>query len=491
MNHREHLIHMANQIARNFARMGPEDAAHATADHITDFWDPRMKRAIITDGSGLSALARAAIAVLQANYPTLDQRPPGSPGAPRSAAEAVEGPEPPNSCRASLAYEAAVALLRANAEPLGRERINLAQAGGRVLADPVRARIDVPAYDAAAMDGYAVTAGSSQDCHIVGHAWPAKPWRGRLQANEAVRVMTGACVPAGADRVIALEETTVADGLVRLSAATSQRRHIRERGSDISAGRIALPAATLLDPRCILVAAAADVDAVEVYREPRVSIITSGDELVPPGQAAERPGMVPDSLTQALELMVRQWGGRTATTAMVADRPAAIASAGRLAAKISDVLVIVGGASRGDRDFAKQGFARLGMEIVFANVAMKPAKPLWYGRIGERHVIGLPGNPTAAITAARLFLVPLLCALVGRGFEAGLSWGSAPLKAAIPAAGERTTFLCATLGDEGVEIIARQSASDQLMLARANALALRLPGAPPLPKGAMMPTLPF
>jgi len=397
-------------------------------------------------------------------------------------------------CPANIRFDEAIAILRKEAQPLGIETTRLAKAGRRVLAEPVIARIDAPRFDAAAMDGFALRSGAppgKEEYRIVGAAYPGAPWGGIIGDGEAVRIMTGAAVPPGADRVVPIELATIREGIVCFDDDWPRRTHIRSRGSDVQTGRVVLDAGTMLDPRGLLVAAAADVATVRTWRRPVVTVIASGDELTPPGTASEAAATVPDSLSEALLLLARQYDAKLGDAFLVRYAQDAIRAAAETALPECDVLVLVGGASRGDRDFAKSGLHPLGLDVRFAEVAMKPGRPVWYGRIGETHVLGLPGNPTAALTAARLFLVPLLRALGGRDLLGALAWRSTPLLAAADPAGPRESFLCGTLTEAGVEIIERQSASSQLMLARANGLVRLLPDRPALAAGDLVQVLGF
>ncbi|UZK66690.1 molybdopterin molybdotransferase MoeA [Sphingomonas sp. M1-B02] len=400
-----------------------------------------------------------------------------------------------DACAATLTFDAAQAILAAHATPLGVETVPLAKAGRRVLAEAIYARIDSPRYDAAAMDGFAVRehdlrAGLRQ-FRVVGSSYPALPWAEQLGPGETVRIMTGAAVPKGADRVVVRELVRGTPDGIELHGELSTRRHIRARGSDMAKGDLVLAAGRTLDPRALLVAAAADVGSVQVRRRPRVRLLTSGDELVAPGLAADTPHQLPDSLSEAILLMTRQYGGIPLGSRRVRDVLTDIEVAAAAALGDCDVLVMAGGASNGDRDFAKHGLMPLGLELCFADVAIKPGKPVWYGRIGNRHVLGLPGNPTAAMTIARLFLAPLLCALGGGRFATGLKWTQMPLLTTMAEIGSRETFLCAELDGRGVHIIERQSASAQWTLARANALVRGPAGHPALVAGDIVSMLGF
>lgn len=396
-------------------------------------------------------------------------------------------------CGASLRFDAAQAILASIARPLGSESVPLGKAGRRVLAEPVCAAMDIPARDLAAMDGFAVReadlAAGMRRFAMIGTAYPGAPFHGTVGPGEAVRIMTGAPMPSGADRVLMRELVTAADGVLALDAPVPAKPHVRLRGSDTAAGTVVLPAGRLLDPRALVVAAAADAGMLTVWRAPRVRVIATGDELVPAGEARASGG-VPDSLSEAVLLMARQWGAKPLGAVPVRDDPALLAAAAEAALADADVLVLCGGASRGDRDFAKAALVPLGLELAFADVAIKPGKPVWLGRIGAKLVLGLPGNPTAAMTVARLFLAPLLTALGGRGMAPALRWERVPLVEDV-SAGDREALLCAERLDDGVRVLARQSASAQCMLALADAL-VRLPAdAGTLSAGARVETLRF
>jgi molybdopterin molybdotransferase len=283
-----------------------------------------------------------------------------------------------------IRFDEAIAILRAEAVPLGIETTRLAKAGRRVLAEPVHARLDAPRYDAAAMDGFAIIGcdGSRSDYTIVGTSYPGQPWHAPIGEWQAVRIMTGAAVPERADCVIPIELAEIADDRVHVSAVRPTRDHIRRKGSDVREGQIVLTPGTMLGPRALLVAATADVAQVRTWRRPVVGVIASGDELRSPGQAAEHSGAIPDSLSEALLLLARQYDAKPGSAMMVSDNTADILAASKALLESCDILVLVGGASRGDRDFAKAALTPLDLRLSFADVAMKPGKPVWYGRVG-------------------------------------------------------------------------------------------------------------
>ncbi|MES2095286.1 MAG: molybdopterin molybdotransferase MoeA [Pseudomonadota bacterium] len=379
-------------------------------------------------------------------------------------------------CSANLSFDEALAIIANDALPIGTERIPLSRAGRRILAEPILARIDAPRFDVAAMDGYAMRASDldvgTRAFDLAGQSYPGSAAPLPIGPCQVAKVTTGAALPAGATQVVPWEHVTVIGGTVVVRNLPA-RRHIRERGSDFSIGDELLPAGRMIDPRALAVAAAADMATLTVWRRPRVKVIATGNELIASGLARTTQLHQPDSLSAAIELFVRQWGGRPSGRHLLPDDLSAIERAAADAIGNRDVLVLIGGASMGERDFAKAALEQIGLQIRFSKVAIKPGKPVWYGRIGDTHVLGLPGNPTAALTTARLFLAPLLTALGGRRADSALRWSNAPLASDIPANGDREAFLCAAWGDDGVRLVERQSASSQMTLGLAEVLVRR------------------
>lgn len=390
---------------------------------------------------------------------------------------------PPLPCHATIDFETAIARLAAGTPPLGEERVALADAAGRVLARPVVARLDSPRADLAAMDGYAVgEARTAAHLGVVGESFPARPYRGAIGPGEAVRIFTGAPMPRGADRVI-VQELAVRRGDQVAVPAAEGRRHVRARGSDFAAGAVLLPAGRRLDARAMLVAAAADAATLTLWRRPRVFILATGDELSRPGLASGGALSIPDSLSLAIASLATEWGAVISGVALVSDDGEAIGVMARSAMAQADVLIVTGGASVGDRDFSRGALGALGLDPVFAGVAIKPGKPVWLGRVGSTKVLGLPGNPTAGLVTARLFLAPLLCLLTGRSASSALGWRPAILDAPLDAAGNRESFLCGTWDGAVVRALDGQAASSQASLAAANVLIRRQRDAPPTQPG--------
>lgn len=396
-------------------------------------------------------------------------------------------------CAASIDFDSALAILATHARPLGKESVSLADAGGRYLAAPVVARIDAPRRDCAAMDGYAVRDVDLKNGTIVlrsrgtSYAGGAEP--GAISAGDTWRVMTGGPLPHGSDRVVMIEHCRHRGDLVVLDAPPLGKPHVRKAGSDFAANDELLAAGTRLTPARLVVAAAADHSEVEVWGRPRILLVATGDEIRPPGCASQMPSAIPDSLSIAIERMCVMAGADVVASLRLPDDEKTIAEARQETS--ADVVVVIGGASRGDRDFGRSAFASLGLEVAFADVAIKPGKPVWYGRLGQTHVLGLPGNPTAALTVARLFLTPLIAGLAGGAISDALPWQLRRATRPIPANGPREAFLCGSLCYEGAAICDRQDASGQAALALADCIVRRPAGAPAANEGALVPVLPL
>ena len=389
-----------------------------------------------------------------------------------------------------ITFDEAVQLVEEAAQPLACERVPLAEAASRVLASPVVAMIDSPPADSSAMDGYAVReADVPGGLRIIGESFAGQGFDGALGPGTTVRIFTGAPVPAGADRVI-IQEVVVREGDAALiREPPGKARHIRLRASDFRAGETLLKAGRLLDPRALVAAAGADVAEVEVWREPGVLILGTGDELAPPGQARSRPGAIPESVSFGVAALVRHWGGRSLGTRRLADDLPAMEQAAGEALEQADLVVVTGGASVGEKDFAKAMFAPHGLEPIFSKVAIKPGKPVWLGRAGSTLVLGLPGNPTSAMVSARLLLAPLVAGLAGRG--GALEWRSFPLAGPLPACGDRETFHRARLTEGRAVPLANQDSSAQKALAEADLLLRSRPHDPPRQAGEEIEALDF
>jgi molybdopterin molybdotransferase len=376
-----------------------------------------------------------------------------------------------------ISFDEAVALIAEAARPLERERVELDEAQGRVLAEAVRARVDAPSADVSAMDGYAVReADLPGRLRVAGESFPGRGFAGTMHAGECVRIFTGAPVPEGANRVVIQEEVTRDGEVASFVEPVREVHNIRRRGSDFAAGDLLLEPGRRLGARALVAIAAADVPELEVFRRPRVAVLATGDELVSPGEAAGRVGRLPDSVSPGVAALIADWYGVVVLRRRLRDDLEQMRSVAASALEAGDLVVVTGGASVGERDFARAMFD--GLDLIFSKVAIKPGKPVWLGRIGGRLVIGLPGNPTSAMVAARLLLAPLLAGLSGRAPAEALRWRSAPLAEGIGPCGARETFVRARYDGEAARPLPNQDSGAQKMLADAALLIRRRPGAP-------------
>lgn len=342
-----------------------------------------------------------------------------------------------------ISVEAARDRLIALAPPRRTEAVPLAEALGRVAAArSVMAEHDVPPFANSAMDGFAVrSADLPGTLRIIGESAAGSDRLPQLEPGTAVRISTGAPIPPGADAVVPLEEATDAGGEVAVSAAAPAGRHVRAAGHDTRAGdEITLPAQ--LTPAAIGVLASVGHAAIEVVARPRVAILSSGAELVDPGEPLA-PGQIHDANAPALAAAILDAGGEPLPLPRVADDPAAVDAALREAAGSGELVVTSGGVSVGAHDHLKDAIQRLG-RLDFWRIAMQPGKPLAVGEVADRLVIGLPGNPVSALVVTELLVRPLIRAILGLSGD-GRRHVRARLEGEVAKDPDRTAYLRVTL----------------------------------------------
>ena len=395
----------------------------------------------------------------------------------------------------NLTVEDARARILDGAVRLGVERVPLTQSLGRVLAEPVVASRHQPPFDASAMDGWAIRRADyapGKAFAVAGESAAGKAYASALKAGQAVRIFTGAPVPAGADLVVIQEEATRDGDTVRFEAGEAPKSNIRAAGGDFRSGDLLLEPGFVIDPWRLSLVASAGLAEASVARRPRVAILATGDELVPPG-ATPRPDQIFESGSFSLAALINAWGGEAFRLTAQADDAAAIARA--VAPVEADLIVTIGGASVGDHDLVKPALKTLGLELAVETVAVRPGKPTWSGRLSDgRRVLGLPGNPASALVCAELFLRPLLAALTGGNTEVRLV--PARLVEPLPAGGPREHWMRAALSvDAEGRTIARvfpdQDSSLVGVFARADALLRRLVDAPVASVGDVVEVLPL
>jgi len=381
-----------------------------------------------------------------------------------------------------IAVEDALARIFALCPAARTETVPLAQAAGRVLAEPVTAGRDQPPFAGSAMDGYAVLGPVTpgQTFRVMGEAAAGGAFPGRIGAGEALRIFTGAPVPDGADRVV-IQEDVIRDGdLITLRDRLDRATHIRPAGGDLRAGDV-LSAPRRLRPVDLALLAAMGADSLRVARRPVVALIATGDELVMPGEAPRADQIVASSVF-ALKAMVERAGAEARLLPIARDSEVHLRAVFALA-KGADVIVTTGGASVGDHDLVQPVARALGAELALWNIAMRPGKPLMAGRLMDALFLGLPGNPVSALVCAQLFLIPALDALQGLG-----AWPAqtreAELAEPVAANGPRAHYMRATLEpDGGIRALARQDSGLISVLAGADALLIRPAHDPARPVG--------
>ena len=388
-----------------------------------------------------------------------------------------------------LPVEEARARILAALSPTAAETLALPETAGRVLARPVLARLTQPPAAVSAMDGYALRAADGvlgARLAVIGAAPAGHPFAGAVGPGQAVRIFTGGFVPEGVDAILLQEDAEAADGAVLVKESVAPGRWVRKRGLDFAEGETLLAAGRRLTARDIGLAAASNNPWLAVHRRPRIGILATGDEIALPGDPIP-PGGIVSSNAHALAALIRAGGGEPIVLPIAPDDASAIADIAA-SAHGYDLLVTTGGASVGEHDLIQQALGGEGFELGFWKIAMRPGKPLIWGRLGRVPVLGLPGNPVSALVCAIIFLLPALARL------SGLPGAPTPSRRVICAAplaenDRRADFLRASLdADAEGRITVRpfpvQDSSMLATLARAEALVLRAPFAPALPAGA-------
>lgn len=386
---------------------------------------------------------------------------------------------------ALLSVAEALERVLAHAEPLPPQEIPLEQADGAVLATDLKALRTQPPADVSAMDGYAVRAADVGNApvrlRVIGEVAAGRPFAASVGAGQAARIFTGGFVPEGADTVVIQEVTARSGDEVEIQKATAKGRNVRVKGLDFRAGETLLKKGHRLTPRDLALAAGMNHPLVPVYRRPHIALFATGDELVPPGREPG-PGQIVYSNGFSLAALARAEGAEVTELGVVHDTLQATVTAIRDARGLpADILVTTGGASVGEYDLVQQAFAKEGMDLSFWKVAMRPGRPLMHGRLGDMHVLGLPGNPVSSYVCAFLFLVPLIRRMSGRA-DLVRPTEQATLGCDLPENDERADYLRALLADGPDGAVATpfpvQDSSMMAPLAKAGCLVVRAPHAP-------------
>jgi molybdopterin molybdotransferase len=391
-----------------------------------------------------------------------------------------------------LSVDEALARVLAGVTRLGEEEAPLARALGRTLATDLVSRRTQPPVDVSAMDGYALRAAElsapGARLKLVGESAAGHGYGAPLGPGETVRIFTGAPAPEGADTILLQEDATVDAAGVGAASPPPAGRHIRARGLDFREGDAALLAGTRLGPNELALAAAINHPRLPVARRPRVALIASGDELVPPG-AEPGPSQIIACNGYAVAAIAETAGAEVIDLGIFRDDIAELEKGfARAREARADVLVTLGGASVGDHDLLRPALARQGMTLDFWRIAMRPGKPLIHGTLGETRILGLPGNPVAAIVCALVFLAPLIRALQGDPRAGADESEAAVAGAALKPNKGRRDFMRARLArdNEGRLVATPEPLQDSSLLTelvRSQALLIREAGAPAVEAG--------
>ena len=384
----------------------------------------------------------------------------------------------------------AQARLLALGERLPVEELPVSACSGRWLARDLLALRDQPWADLSAMDGYAISSAE----------WPG-PWRiaiestagaalpPALAAGESCRIFTGAPLPPGADAILIQENAELREGLLYPNGnALAPGRHVRATATDFAVNQLLLPAGTALGPAQIALAVLGGHGSLSVGSRPTVALISTGNELVPPG-APTPPGRLPSSNAPMLATMLGAAGAEVIDLGIIPDDLEALTRALKEAAK-ADIILSTGGASVGDHDLVRPAFAAAGGNLDFWKIRMRPGKPLMAGKLGDSIFLGLPGNPVSAFVTATLFLLPLVRHMAGAADPLPRS-ATASLAAPLPATGERDDYLRAFHTTDGLVSVTSQDSAATAALAQAQCLIVRPAVSPAAAAGDQVTILPL
>jgi molybdopterin molybdotransferase len=381
----------------------------------------------------------------------------------------------------------AIKLIEQNITALGIETVSIDRVVGRILAEDIIADMDLPPFDRSQMDGFAVSADDVKnapvDLRIVGESSAGNGWHREMKSGEAVRIMTGAPVPAGADTVQKVELTSEAnfsseaaqrtDGSVTIFESIGPNKNIVRRGDEVKKGEIVIQAGERINERMVATLASFGFAEIKVGQSPRVSILTTGSEVV---EIEQTPGadQIRNSNSVMLDALSREAGATTRLLPTPPDDLEKIREVINYACEGSNMVVITGGVSVGKYDLTKTALQNLGAEVYFEKLRLKPGKPAVFARLGETVIFGLPGNPVSAAVTFYLFVRKALLIMQGAA-ETKLKKGSAVAGGTLKAAKDRDTYLPAKLGYNEARITVTPvkwiGSSDFIGFGKADALA--------------------
>ena len=372
------------------------------------------------------------------------------------------------------------------------ETISIFNAVGRVLAQKVISKINQPPFSSSAMDGYAIPdkmpqVGSSYK--VIGEVSAGTTFNKSIGEDETVRIFTGAPIPKGTEKVIIQENIKRSGETVKIISNDNSNNYIRPQGCDYQSGTSIEPN-SILDAPTLALIASMNISDVTVYKKPTVAIITTGNELIMPGEKLKRGKIVSsNSVGVSASLMLN--GANTKILPIAKDDPESLKYIINISLA-SDFIVTIGGASVGEYDIVKDVLLELGLKIKFSKVSMRPGKPLFSGKLGSSTVIGLPGNPVSALICTEIFIVPAIKKFLKLN-ETNYHNRFAELSHNLPKNGPRTHYMRAKLDEDSnvVKVDANQDSSLLSILAKSNALVIREPNAKEIQKGKLIPIMLF
>ena len=375
--------------------------------------------------------------------------------------------------------------------PLESETVALRDASTRVLARPVTATRAQPPFSASAMDGYAVSVASiepGETFAVIGEAAAGHAFDGTVGPGQAVRIFTGAPMPAGSKRVVIQEDVTRKGDRITVSENFDTGLHIRPEGGDFEVGS-QLSGPRRLTPSNIALIASMNCPEISVTRRPNIALIATGDELAMPGEAP-RDDQIIASNSFGLAALLTSAGADVRMLPIAKDTEISLSAAFQMA-KGADLVVTIGGASVGDHDIVSQVAGTMGLERAFYKVAMRPGKPLMAGRLNGAAMVGLPGNPVSSMVCAEIFILPMIDKMLG--LSAGPRGRStARLTHDLGSNGPREHYMRAQIGPDGkVSVFGKQDSSLMSVLSDANALVVRAPHAEAAPTGTKVDVIPI
>lgn len=365
------------------------------------------------------------------------------------------------------------------------KEVNLEDSHGFYLAEEITSPFDLPSFDNSAMDGYAVS-GISDKYKIVGEITAGETSEKSLQSGEAMRIFTGAKVPNNTTAVLMQEKTNVEDSVLHMEETVKEGQHIRPRGNELAMGQMVFSPGHFISPATVGLIGSLGMNRVKVYSKPEIRIISTGNELISPGESKSE-GQIYEANSYALKSALNRFGFDCHEKTHIEDDFSAIQEGIADFLDRSDVLLLSGGISVGDYDFVKQALEENGVAELFYKVFQKPGKPLYFGRKKNKFVFALPGNPASSLTCFYIHVLPLLQRFSGAR-DTGLKRVNIPINHEFEYNSDRPIFLKANIEDQSVSILNRQSSSMIHSMAMGNALVF-FDGPKSVQRGDMIETI--